>query len=59
MSRDQFYSLKEETAHAGNFIVEKAKNSAAYYAPSSCIAELVRSVVLDTDRIFPVSVLYR
>jgi len=57
MPRDQFFSLKEETVHAGDFIIEMVKNSTAYYAPSSCIAELVRSVVLDADRMLPVSIL--
>ncbi len=57
MPRDQFFSLKDEIVRAGDFIVDMAKKSTAYYAPSSCIAELVRSIVHDTGRMLPVSIL--
>ena len=49
--------LLEETARAGDLIVEMAQRASAYYAPSAAAAELVDSIHMDLRRIFPVSLL--
>jgi len=50
-------ALIEETRTAGDLVVELAKRSSAYYAPSAAIAELADSVHMNLNRMFCVSVL--
>jgi malate dehydrogenase len=50
-------ALVEETRTAGDLVVELAKRSSAYYAPSAAIAELADSVHMNLNRVFPVSLL--
>jgi malate dehydrogenase len=50
-------ALVEETRTAGDLVVELAKRSSAYYAPSAAIAELADSVHMNLNRVFSVSLL--
>jgi malate dehydrogenase len=47
----------EETRAAGDLVVEMAKRSSSYYAPSAAVAELADAIHMNLNRIFPVSVL--
>ena len=49
-------ALVEETRTAGDLVVEMAKRSSSYYAPSAAVAELADSVHMNLNRIFPVSI---
>jgi malate dehydrogenase len=49
--------LLAEMRDAGSLIVDLARRSSAYYAPSAAAAELVDSIHMDLKRIFPVSML--
>ena len=49
--------IVHNTRQAGNLIVDLAKRSNAYYAPSSAIAQVVEAISIDTGNILPVSVL--
>jgi malate dehydrogenase len=46
-----------DTREAGSVIVDLAKQSSAFYAPSSAIAQVVEAVAIDTKKILPLSVL--
>jgi malate dehydrogenase len=59
MHIDQFTSLVNETREAGDFIVDMARRSTAYYAPSAAISELAESVIRNSGRILSVSVLLK
>jgi malate dehydrogenase len=59
MGKDHFATLVGEVARAGDFIVEMARASNAYYAPSAAMAELAHSVVRNTRRILCASLLLR
>jgi malate dehydrogenase len=48
-------ALVEETRTAGDLLVELAKRSSAYYAPSAAIAELADSIHMNLNRLFSVS----
>jgi malate dehydrogenase len=48
-------ALVEETRTAGDLVVELAKRSSAYYAPSAAIAELADSIHMNLNRLFSVS----
>ncbi|MGA2976951.1 MAG: malate dehydrogenase [Spirochaetia bacterium] len=50
-------ALMEETRAAGDLVVEMAKRSSSYYAPSAAVAELADAIHMNLNRIFPVSVL--
>ncbi|MGO9311073.1 MAG: malate dehydrogenase [Spirochaetia bacterium] len=54
---DRIAALVEETRTAGDLVVELAKRSSAYYAPSAAIAELADSVHMNLNRVFSVSFL--
>ncbi|MGA2639461.1 MAG: malate dehydrogenase [Spirochaetia bacterium] len=54
---DKIAALVEETRTAGDLVVELAKRSSAYYAPSAAIAELADSVHMNLNRVFSVSLL--
>ena len=54
---ERIAALMSETRSAGDLLVELAKRSSAYYAPSAGIAELADSVHMNLSRIFSVSVL--
>lgn len=45
------------TRQAGNLIVDLAKRSNAFYAPSSAIAQVIEAIAIDTHKILSVSVL--
>ncbi len=47
----------EETRTAGDLVVELAKRSSAYYAPSAAIAELADSIHMNLNRVFSVSLM--
>ncbi len=49
-------AIVEETRTAGDLVVELAKRSSAYYAPSAAIAELADSVHMNLNRLFSVSI---
>ena len=55
LSPEKVASLVEETRTAGDLVVELAKRSSAYYAPSAAIAELADSIHMDLNRVFSVS----
>lgn len=57
MNEERFQSLVREVKGAGDFIVEMAKRSSAYYAPSAAIAELADALCRDTRRVLSVSTL--
>jgi malate dehydrogenase len=49
-------ALVEETRTAGDLVVEMAKRSSSYYAPSAAVAELADAFHMNLKRIFSVSV---
>jgi len=53
---ERIAAIVSETRSAGDLLVELAKRSTAYYAPSAAIAELADAVHMNLARIFPVSV---
>ena len=55
LSADKVAALVEETRTAGDLVVELAKRSSAYYAPSAAIAEMADSIHMNLNRLFPVS----
>jgi malate dehydrogenase len=57
LAPERIASLVEETRTAGDLVVEMAKRSSSYYAPSAAVAELADSIHMNLNRIFPVSVL--
>jgi malate dehydrogenase len=57
MGEDRFEALAQEVRAAGDFILDMARRSSAYYAPSAAIAELVRTMAGNARRVFPVSLL--
>ncbi len=54
---ERIAALVEETRTAGDLVVELAKRSSAYYAPSAALAELADSVHMNLNRVFSVSFL--
>lgn len=54
---ERIAAIIEETCTAGDLVVELAKRSSSYYAPSAAVAELADSVHMNLNRIFPVSIL--
>ncbi len=52
---ERIAAIVSETRSAGDLVVELAKRSSAYYAPSAAIAELADTVHMNLARIFPVS----
>ena len=50
-------AIVEETRTAGDLVVELAKRSSSYYAPSAAVAELADSIHMNLNRIFSVSML--
>jgi malate dehydrogenase len=56
LSAERIASIIEETRTAGDLVVEMAKRSSSYYAPSAAVAELADSVHMNLNRIFPVSI---
>ena len=54
---DKVAALVEETRTAGDLVVELAKRSSAYYAPSAAVAELADSIHMNLNRIFSVSIM--
>jgi len=59
MLPEQFESLVNEVRNAGDFIVEMAKRSTAYYAPSAAAAEVADAVCRNTRRILSVSLVLK
>jgi malate dehydrogenase len=57
LSAERITAIIEETCTAGDLVVEMAKRSSSYYAPSAAVAELADSVHMNLNRIFPVSIL--
>jgi malate dehydrogenase len=57
LSSERIAAIIEETRAAGDLVVEMAKRSSSYYAPSAAVAELADSVHMNLNRIFPVSIL--
>jgi malate dehydrogenase len=57
LRRSMIEELLAEMRDAGSLIVDLARRSSAYYAPSAAAAELVDSIHMDLKRIFSVSVL--
>jgi len=56
LAPERIAALVEETRTAGDLVVEMAKRSSSYYAPSAAVAELADSVHMNLKRIFSVSV---
>jgi malate dehydrogenase len=54
---ERIAAIIAETRSAGDLVVELAKRSSAYYAPSAAIAELADAVHMNLERIFPVSLM--
>ena len=51
--------IVENTRLAGSIIVDLAKRSSAYYAPSAAISQVVEAVAMGTHKVLSVSVLLR
>jgi malate dehydrogenase len=56
LSPERIAVILEETRTAGDLVVEMAKRSSSYYAPSAAVAELADSVHMNLKRIFPLSI---
>jgi malate dehydrogenase len=56
MAPERIAALVEETRTAGDLVVEMAKRSSSYYAPSAAVAELADSVHMNLNRVFPLSI---
>jgi malate dehydrogenase len=56
LAEERIAALVEETRTAGDLVVEMAKRSSSYYAPSAAVAELADAIHMNLNRIFPVSV---
>jgi malate dehydrogenase len=54
---DRIETIVSQTRSAGDLVVELAKRSSAYYAPSAAIAELADAIHMNLSRIFPVSLM--
>jgi malate dehydrogenase len=59
MSPEQIAQIIADTREAGVLIVELAKRSSAYYAPSAVITQIVEAICIDTKKVLPVSVLLK
>jgi malate dehydrogenase len=57
LGQDRVAAIVEETRTAGDLLVELAKRSSSYYAPSAAVAELADSIHMNLNRIFSVSLL--
>jgi malate dehydrogenase len=49
-------AIMDEVRKAGDTILQMARRSTAYYAPSAAVAALVEAIVRDTKAILPVSI---
>jgi len=56
LAPERIAAIVEETRTAGDLVVEMAKRSSSYYAPSAAVAELADSIHMNLNRIFPVSI---
>lgn len=56
ISADRIESIVERTKNGGAEIVGHLKTGSAYYATSSAVVEMVRSIVLDKKKIVPCAV---
>jgi malate dehydrogenase len=56
LAPERINALVEETRTAGDLVVEMAKRSSSYYAPSAAVAELADAVHMNLHRIFSVSI---
>jgi len=54
---DRIANIVSETRSAGDLVVELAKRSSAYYAPSAAIAEVADAVHMNLARILPISLM--
>jgi len=57
MEESSIDRIVENTRLAGSIIIDLAKRSNAYYAPSAAIAQVVEAVAIDTHKVLSVSVL--
>jgi malate dehydrogenase len=57
LSAERIAAVVEETRTAGDLVVEMAKRSSSYYAPSAAVAELADSIHMNLNRVFPMSIL--
>ncbi|MGA2481278.1 MAG: malate dehydrogenase [Spirochaetia bacterium] len=57
LAQDRIAAIVEETRTAGDLVVELAKRSSSYYAPSAAVAELADSIHMNLNRVFSVSLL--
>lgn len=57
MEGDAVGRIVENTRLAGSIIVDLAKRSSAYYAPSAAISQVVEAVAVNTHKVLSVSVL--
>ena len=55
LSAERIAELVNETARAGDLIVQMAQRSSAFYAPSAAVADVVNSVHMDLGRVLSVS----
>lgn len=56
LAAERISALVEETRTAGDLVVEMAKRSSSYYAPSAAVAELADAAHMNLHRILPVSI---
>ncbi len=56
LAPERMAAIVAETRRAGDLVVELARKSSAYFAPSAAIAELADAVHMNLGRVFPVSV---
>ena len=55
MSQEKIDAIIERTKGGGGEIVKHLKTGSAYYATSSAVVEMVRSIVMDKKKILPVA----
>jgi malate dehydrogenase len=55
LSREQFDAIVDKVRKAGDTILQMARHSTSYYAPSAAVAALAEAIVRDTKAILPVS----
>lgn len=56
LSEEKIEQINERTRKGGAEIVGLLKTGSAYYAPSASVVEMVKSILLDENRILPCSV---
>jgi malate dehydrogenase len=56
LAPERIAAVVEETRTAGDLVVEMARGSSAYYAPSAAVAEIADAVHMNLHRVMPLSI---